>query len=267
MTNKKALVVVSFGSTFAETRKYDIGGIEQAIADAFPEYDQYRAFTSAIVRKRLAAQSIKVSDLEETLQQLKEKGYEEILLQPTHLLHGEEFEQKVLALKEKYAADFQNILLGNPLICSDEDYKETASALAEQFPSLKKNEGVIFMGHGSPRPNNKAFRYTYVKLQEIFDSMNLPVLVGTVEDEDAPNLEAVLTALQKRGYTKVHMYPLMVVSGDHANNDMYGDEPDSWKTQIEALGIATEGHLNGIGRYKTIQNLYIRHIVQVLSTI
>lgn len=267
MTNTKAIVVISFGSTFAETRKHDIGGIEQAIANAFPEYDQYRAFTSAIVRKRLADQAIYVKDLDETLQQLQRLGYTEILLQPTHLLHGEEFEQKVLSLKEKYANSFNTILLGNPLICTEEDYRQTATALAAQFPKLKHNEGVILMGHGSPRPNNKAFRYTYVKLQEIFDSMELPVLVGTVEDEDVPNFDAVKESLVKRGYTKVHMYPLMVVAGDHANNDMYGDDPDSWKTQIEALGIDTEGHLNGIGRYKAIQNLYIQHIVQLMSTV
>lgn len=266
MTKKKALVVVSFGSTFAETRKHDIGGIEQAIANAFPEYDQYRAFTSAIVRKRLAAQNIKVQSLEETLDQLQQNGYEEIIIQPTHLLSGEEFEQKVLALTEIYANNFKKILLGNPLISSEEDYKQIAAALAKQFPPLEENEGVIFMGHGTPRPNNKTFHHTYIKLQEIFDSMQLPVLVGTVEDEDAPNFETVLNNLQKRCYAKVHLYPLMVVAGDHANNDMYGDNPESWKARIEAIGIATEGHLNGIGRYKAIQNLYIQHIVQVLST-
>lgn len=266
MSNTKALVVISFGSTFAETRTHDIGGIEQALAEAFPTYDQYRAFTSAIVRKRLVEQGINVNSVEETLELLKEKGYEEILLQPTHLLHGEEFEHKILVLKEKYSSCFKKMTIGKPLICDDEDYKLVAEALASVLPALQKNEGVVLMGHGSPRPNNKSFRYTYPKLQEIFDSLQLPVLIGTVEDEDTPNFEVVKEALIERGYTKVHMYPLMVVAGDHANNDMYGDDPDSWKKQIETLGIATAGHLNGIGRYKAIQNLYIRHIVQVLST-
>ena len=266
MANTKALVVISFGSTFAETRIHDIGGIEQALAEKFPDYDQYRAFTSAIVRKRLLEQGISVNSVEEILERLKEKGYEEILLQPTHLLHGEEFEHKILGLQKKYSSFFKNMTIGKPLICDDEDYKLVAEALGTCFPKLQENEGIVLMGHGSPRPNNKSFRYTYPKLQEIFDTMQLPVLVGTVEDEDAPNLDSVLKSLQKRGYTKVHMYPLMVVAGDHANNDMYGDDPESWKTQIESLGITTEGHLNGIGRYKAIQNLYIRHIVQVLST-
>lgn len=266
MTNTKALVVVSFGSTFAETRKYDIGGIEQALADAFPSYDQYRAFTSAIVRKRLAETGIKVNNLEETLEKLYQAGYEEILLQTTHLLHGEEFEQKVLTLQEKYSHCFKKLIIGKPLINEENDYRLVATALSTQFPNLKEKEGVVLMGHGSPRPNNKSFRYTFTKLQAIFDEMQLPVVVGTVEDEDAPNFEAVMEQLKKRGYNKVHMYPLMVVAGDHANNDMYGNEPDSWKTQIEALGIATEGHLNGIGRYKTIQNLYIQHILQAMST-
>ena len=95
--------------------------------------------------------------------------------------------------------------------------------------------------------------------------MNVPAIVGPVEEEDTPNLEAVLAKLKERGYKHVHMYPLMVVAGDHANNDMYSDEDDSWKTQIEALGIKTTGHLCGLGRVKSIQALYVQHVLRSLS--
>jgi len=267
MTNTKAIIVASFGSTFDETRKHDIGGIEKAIADAFPAYDQYRAFSSETVRKRLGERGIKINNIEETLELLLARKYEEVILQPTHLLHGEEFEKKILTLQEKYSHCFKKMLISRPLICDDEDYQLIAKALADFFPPLNNKEGVVLMGHGSPRPNNKSFHYTYIKLQKIFDELQLPVVVGTVEEKDEPNLDAVLKVLQKHNYTKVHMYPLMVVAGDHANNDMYGPEPDSWKSQIEALGIATEGHLTGIGRYSSIQNLYIQHIVQLLSAL
>lgn len=263
--SKKALLVISFGSTFDDTRVSDIGGIEQALAEAFPAYDQYRAFTSNIIRRRLDERGIHVDDTETMLQKLKEEGYQEIILQPTHLLHGEEFEQKILALKEKYAPAFRSILISSPLIVKELDFHLVAAALVAQLPQLGAKEGVVFMGHGTPRDNNKAHGYTYVKMQKIFDTMGLPVVVGTVEDEDTPNFDAVLAQIKKRGYKKVHMYPLMVVAGDHANNDMYGSEEDSWRSQIEAKGIATEGHLNGIGRYKAIQALYIQHVLETIA--
>jgi len=263
--SKKALVVISFGSTFADTRVHDIGGIEQALAAAFPAYDQYRAFTSNIIRARLNERGLEIDDPVAVLEKLKGKGYEEIILQPTHLLHGEEFEQKILALREQYLPCFKKILISKPLIVEDQDYKLVAAALLAQLPECGADEGIIFMGHGTPRNNNRAYGYTYVKMQAIFDELKAPIIVGTVEDEDQPNFEAVLEQIDKRGYKKVHMYPLMVVAGDHANNDMYGDEDDSWKSQIEAKGIATTGHLNGIGRYKAIQALYIQHVLQVMQ--
>lgn len=264
MDSKKALVVISFGSTFDETRTHDIGGIEQALAAAFPAYDQYRAFTSVIVRKRLAERGINIDDTETVLQKLLTAGYEEVILQPTHLLHGEEFEQKVLTLKEKFPG-FKKFLISQPLIVNDEDYKLAAAAITVQIPPLAPGDGVVLMGHGTPRNNNKAHGQTYVKLQKIFDAMGLPIIVGTVEEEDTPNFDTVLEKLKERHYTHVHMYPLMVVAGDHANNDMYGDEEDSWKSQIEAQGIKTTGHLCGLGRTKAIQSLYIQHVLRALS--
>lgn len=265
MKAKKALIVISFGSTFTETRLKDIGGIEQCLAESFPAYDQFRAFTSNIIRKRLAEKGLSIDDPEEVLKKLVENGYEEVIIQPTHLLHGEEFEQKIEALQAVYAPNFKKFLISQPLIVDEIDYELTACAIASQFPALGKNEGIMLMGHGTPRNNNKAFGYTYNKMQAVFDSMNLPVVVGTVEEEDSPNFETALELVLERGYKKVHMYPLMVVAGDHANNDMYGDEIDSWKCQVEAKGIKTEGHLHGIGRNKAVQALYVQHVLEAMS--
>lgn len=265
MDSKKALVVISFGSTFNETRTQDIGGIEQALAAAFSAYDHYRAFTSNIIRKRLAERGIKVDDPATVLERLEQQGYEEIVLQPTHLLHGEEFEQKILALQDKYAHAFKKIIISKPLIVDETDFRLAAAAVAAQLPVLAADEAVVLMGHGTPRNNNKAYGYTYNHLQELFDAMQLPVIVGTVEEEDSPNLEAALSRLGKGGYQHAHLYPLMVVAGDHANNDMAGDEPDSWKSRIEALGIKTTAHLQGLGRSKAIQALYVQHVLQALA--
>lgn len=260
--NDKAVVVVSFGSTFDETRTKDIGGIEDAIAKAFPNRDFKRAFTSYIIMDRLEKnKGIKVNDLPTTLKILKKEGYKDVLVQPTHLLHGEEFEQKVAATVDKFKNDFDRIVIGDPMMVDKNDFAIAASAVATQFPTLKKGEGIVLMGHGSPRDNNKSFGNTYKLLQETFDKMELPVVVGTVEEVDLPNVDDVLAQVKSRGYKTVHMFPLMIVAGDHATNDMYGDEEDSWKTLIEATGVKTIGHMQGIGRNPAVQAIYIQHAI------
>ncbi len=265
MTQKKALAVISFGSTFDETRRRDIGGIERALAAAFPTYDQYRAFTSRIIRSRLAQRGITIASPAELLTQLAQDGYTELLIQPTHLLPGEEFSQKILPLREQFRADFRSIRIGQPLIAAEADYALAAAALASCLPPLAEGEGIVFMGHGSPRNNNRAFGRTYKRMQQAFAELRIPALVGTVEAEDSPNLEEALDGLRARAYRKVHLLPLMVVAGDHATNDMYGDGDGSWKRRIAALGLATEGHLCGIGRCPAIQALYVQHLLQALA--
>ena len=204
---------------------------------------------------------IKVNDLPTTLKELKKAGYKDILVQPTHLLHGEEYEQKVLTTVDKFKGDFDRIVVSDPLMVGKNDFAIAASAVATQFPTLGKGEGVVLMGHGSPRDNNQSFGNTYKMLQETFDKMGLPVVVGTVEEVDTPNVDEVLEQIKARGYKTVHMFPLMIVAGDHANNDMYGDEEDSWKSLIEKMGVKTIGHLQGIGRNAAVQAIYVQHAV------
>lgn len=262
LKNDKAVVVVSFGSTFDDTRTKDIGGIEEAISKAFPNRDFKRAFTSYIIMERLEKnKGIKVKDLQTTLEDLKKAGYKDILVQPTHLLHGEEYEKKVVTTVNKFKGQFDSIVISDPLMVDKNDFAIAASAVATQFPTLKKGEGVVLMGHGSPRDNNKSFGNTYKVLQATFDKMGLPVVVGTVEEVDTPNVDEVLAQVKARGYKTVHMFPLMIVAGDHANNDMYGDEEDSWKSLIEAMGVKTVGHLQGLGRNAAVQAIYVQHAV------
>ena len=254
--NDKAVVVVSFGSTFDDTRTKDIGGIEEAVAKAFPNRDFKRAFTSYIIMERLEKnKGIKVNDLPATLKELKKAGYKDILV------HGEEYEHKVLTTVDKFKGDFDRIVVSDPLMVGKNDFAIAASAVATQFPTLGKGEGVVLMGHGSPRDNNQSFGNTYKMLQETFDKMGLPVVVGTVEEVDTPNVDEVLEQIKARGYKTVHMFPLMIVAGDHANNDMYGDEEDSWKSMIEKMGVKTVGHLQGIGRNAAVQSIYVQHAV------
>lgn len=145
--NDKAVVVVSFGSTFDDTRTKDIGGIEEAVAKAFPNRDFKRAFTSYIIMERLEKnKGIKVNDLPATLKELKKAGYKDILVQPTHLLHGEEYEHKVLTTVDKFKGDFDRIVVSDPLMVGKNDFAIAASAVATQFPTLGKGEGVVLMG-------------------------------------------------------------------------------------------------------------------------
>ncbi|MDD4320980.1 MAG: sirohydrochlorin cobaltochelatase [Acidaminococcaceae bacterium] len=257
--NTKAVVVVSFGTTVQDARISDLGGIENAIKSAFPTHTFFNANTSYIVMKRNAQNGIQIKDLPTTLCELKKSGYKDVLVQPTHLLHGEEYEKKVLETVNKFQKDFTRLVVGKPLISKKEDYALTASAVATQFPLLQKNEGIVLMGHGSPRNNNQSFGNTYNNLQAAFDAMRLPVIVGTVEEFDSPNIFSVLKILADRGYKQVHMYPLMLVAGDHAINDMYGDNADSWKNKIEKTGVKTIGHMVGLGRNTAIQGLYVTH--------
>lgn len=264
--SKKALVVVSFGTTFEEARQNDIEGIENALKKAFPDREFRRAFTSKIVMKRmLENQGIKVNDLETTLKELKAQGYEDILIQPTHLIHGEEYEGKVLGTVSKFEKDFAKVSVGKPLMTDEKDYAIVAAALATQFPALEKDEAVIFMGHGSPRDNNKSFGNTYKTLQAAFDAEKMPVVIGVVEEVDHPNFEDMYAMFKERGYKSAVFMPLMVVSGDHANNDMAGSEDDSWKSMIEKDGYKTNVQFGGIGRNVAIQAIYVEHALEALK--
>ena len=263
--NTKAVIVVSFGTTFDDARIKDIGGIENAIKNAFANRDFFSSNTSHIVMKRNAQNGVYIKDLATTLTNLKELCYTDILVQPTHILHGEEYEKKVLETIAKFKNEFSRLVVGNPLISNKEDFSIVAAALATQFPLLQPGEGIILMGHGSPRDNNKSFGNTYNNLQKSFDAMKLPVIVGTVEEDDSPNIEAVLNVLAMRNYKTVHMYPLMVVAGDHAHNDMYSSDEESWKTKIEKTGVKTRGYLVGIGRNPAIQSLYVQHAIIATS--
>ena len=265
MYKKRALVVISFGSTYDAAREQEIGGITRALVEAFPRYDLFTGFTSNIIRRLLAARGLEFLSPREIMDKLVALGYEEVLIQPTHILHGEEYEQKILSLKNNYQEKFLKFVIGNPLLTELEDYKIVAAAVNSILPPLAEGEGVVFMGHGSPRNNNDSFGCTYNALQGYFDALGLPVVIGVVEEEDSPNFQTVLRQLQQRNYKKVHLYPFMVVAGDHAINDMCGESKDSWKKQIEAMGVATEAHLEGMGRQKVIQTIFVSHALQALA--
>ncbi len=267
--SQKAIVVVSFGTTFAESRKLCIESVEDHIAQAFPEYDVYRAFTSKIVMKRLAENSnVHVNDLETVLSKLKKDGYKEVIIQTTHLTPGEEYSKKVLSVVDKYNTSFDKLSVGRPLLFfngengTPNDFAITVDALKRQLPLLQiKDKTVVFMGHGSPHQHNPA----YQALQDQFDAAGLNVIVGVVEESDHPNLQDVEKLLKARNIKRIILMPLMLVAGDHANNDMAGDEKDSWKNTFLADGYHVETYIHGLGENIGIQDIYVQHVRDAIN--
>ncbi len=262
---KKALVVASFGTTFPDTLKNDIEGIENALKKAFPDRDFYRVFTSNIVKKRIAERDgIVIDDLKTTLDKLAAQGYTDVLVQTTLLTPAEEYNNKILPAIKEYQTNktFQKLVIGKPLLTEDKDFNLVAKALTTQMPkNLNSDQSVVFMGHGSPHMHNVA----YDKLQAAFDKLNIPAVIGVVEEDDHPNFEDMQATIAKRKIKEVILMPLMVVAGDHANNDMAGDEDDSWKNLLSADGYKVSVVLGGLGRNSEIQKIYVAHAKQALK--
>ncbi len=267
---KKAIVVVSFGTTFPEERKASIAAVENKIRASFPAYEVRRAFTSSIVRQRIAEnENIQIDSLEQALEKLGKEGYTEVVVQSTHLTPGEEYDHKVVAVVHKYAGNFAELSLGRPVLVYDgsnglpDDFAIAVHALKAQMPLLQlQDRAVVFMGHGSPHQPNPA----YGKLQQAFDTAELQAVVGVVEETDHPNFEDAVALLKARSIKRVNLMPLMLVAGDHANNDMAGDEPDSWKNLLLAQGFQVNDiYLRGLGANSAFQDIYVQHIKDAME--
>lgn len=252
----QAILVVSFGTSYNDSRDITIGAIENAITDAFPEYEVRRAFTSQIIIDKLKDRDgLEIDNVEEALDRAVADGITTLVVQPTHLMNGYEYTDLADALKD-YEGKFEQIALAEPLLTSDADFEAVVSAITEHTASYDDGETAIcFMGHGTEADSNAV----YAKLQEKITAAGFEnYFIGTVEAE--PTLDDVLAAVKEKGtYTKVVLEPLMVVAGDHANNDMAGDEEDSWKSVFESEGFEVECILEGLGQNEAIRQIYVDH--------
>lgn len=252
--SNKGLLVVSFGTSVEETRERTIGAIEKALAAAFPEYKLYRAWTSGVIRRKLLRTvGMQIDSVEEAMDRMASDGVKELLVQPTHLLDGEENRLMTEAIRAA-AGRFAQVKIGAPLLVTPEDLKALADAVAEICPVLGEKELFAWMGHGSSELKENV----YVALNELFaregrDNM----LVGTVEFE--PGFAPIEEYIRAKKPGKVFLAPLMVVAGDHAVNDMSGDEDDSWKSQVAAMGAEPVCILKGLGEYEAVRQLYVAH--------
>lgn len=251
-----AILVVSFGTSHNENRDFTIGAIEESVKKAFPDYEVRRAFTSQIIIDKLKERDgLEIDNVEEALDRAVADGIKILAVQPTHLMDGYEYTDLANALKD-YEDKFEQVVLGKPLLSSEDDFEAVVKAITEKTSSYDDGQTAIcFMGHGTEADSNGV----YAKLQEKLKSAGYEnYYIGTVEAE--PTLDDVRAALKEKGaYKKVVLEPLMVVAGDHANNDMAGDEDDSWKSILEGEGYEVECLLEGLGQVEAIQDIYAEH--------
>lgn len=255
---RKALLAVSFGTSYADTLEKNIAAIEADLAAAFPERTLRRAFTSGMILRRWKKErGVEIDDVPAALERLAEEGYTDILVQPTHVMNGEEY-HKLAAQAEEYRDRFDRLTVGVPLLTAAEDYLDLGKALMEILPPRSEDRAVIYMGHGSEHQANSAYALMEYAFHDLGRS---DIIVGTVEGY--PDFAAVLRRLKERRLVKeVELRPLMTVAGDHAKNDLAGDEDDSWKNVLEGLGYRVNCVLTGLGEYPQVRALFVEHARQ-----
>lgn len=268
-SKKKAILVVSFGSSYPETLKKNIESTENKIRAAFPGYDVVRAFTSRMVIRKIAQRDGTQIDTErQAIERLQAAGYQEVYVQPLHIVAGEEYDKvKKIVIEYAHAKDkaFERIAIGRPLLFymgqeQPDDYLTIIETMKSQLEKLEKDQAVVFMGHGGVHPANAAYAVLQMKLEQAgFEQAHVYTVEGF------PSLDSVLEKLQKQQVHKVTLKPFMLVAGDHAQNDMAGDEPDSAKSKLLAAGFEVEAQLCGLGENAAIQDIYVQHLKDAMQ--
>lgn len=260
---KKAILVVSFGTSHLDTLRVTIEKAENQIRDHFNDYDIYRAFTShKIIRKLREKYEMFIDTPEEVMAKLYEDDYEDVIIQPLHIIPGEEYIY-INKIGEAYKDKFRSVKMGRPIFYYQgiENLPQDYSLFIEATKKLyEENNAVVYVGHGTAHSANAV----YGCLQTVFEDEGYEnVFVGTVEGY--PNFEAVLKRLKRKNIDEVTLAPLMVVAGDHAKNDMASDEEGSWKSMLEKEGIKVNIYLKGLGENERFNQLYINRIEDLIN--
>ena len=265
LTGTREILVVSFGTSFAQNRGETIGAIEDEAARCFPDWEVRRAFTSGMVIRHIQkSEGIVIDNVREGLERALRCGVRELVIQPTHLMDGKEYD-KITEAAAEYARDFEQLQIAGPLLSSEEDFTAVCRAVCEEagktLGTMESAGGAaVFMGHGTDAASNRV----YALLQERMTALGYhDCFIATVEG--TPVLEDVLEVLLEREYHTILLAPLMVVAGDHANNDLAGEGEDSWKSILEKCGFATAPVLKGLGGYPKIREIYMSHIQQAMQ--
>ena len=280
---ERELLAVSFGTSYNTSRAEDIGGIEAALQEAFPDWSVRRAFSSQIVINHVQARDgEKIDNMEQALERAVENGVRTLVVQPTHLMQGAEYDEMCSTI-DQYRDQFESVEIAEPLLGAvgsspeevNPDKEAAMKALAETatevsgYGSMEEaaadGMAYVFLGHGT----SHTAAVTYHQMQVQADLLGYGnVFIGTVEgNPEETECSAVIEAVSSAGFDKVTIRPLMVVAGDHANNDMAGDDPDSWKTMFENSGLFTgvECQIEGLGRIPEVQAIYAAHAAEAIG--
>lgn len=265
---EKALLVVSFGTSYKETRDKTICALEQDLRDAFPDRAFYRAWTSNIIIKKIAkTEGLHVDTIEEAILHMKADGVKDVLMQSSHMTDGYE-NDRVMKLMKDVKEGFDKVACGKPMLVTEEDIDYMSEAVMAEFPEVKEGKAaLVLMAHGTPvKAGEKGYNpesdpnQVYLDQEASFRKLGYGnVFVGTVEA--TPTLEDTLASLKAAvpAPAKVYIAPYLIVAGDHATNDMAGDEPDSWKNVIAAEGYEAVPVVKGLGEYPKIRARFVRH--------
>jgi len=279
------LLVVSFGTSFNDSRAEDISGIEKALEAAYPDWSVRRAFTAQIIINHVQARDDeKIDNVDQALERAVDNGVKNLVVQPTHLMHGAEYDELVETL-DNYKDKFETVTVAEPMLGEvgsdatviNEDKAKVAEAITAEavktagYDSLDaaKEDGTafVFMGHGTSHSAKVSYSQMAAQMKDLsYDN----VFIGTVEGEpEETACENVIEAVKEAGYTKVVLRPLMVVAGDHANNDMAGDDEDSWKSQFTASGYfdSVDTQISGLGRIDAIEQIYVDHTKDAIDSL
>lgn len=257
------LLVLSFGTSFNDNRRLTIGAIENDLEAAFPDYSVRRGFSANIVIDHINRRDgFLIDDVKASLERAVNNGVKTLVVQPTHLMNGFEYNDIVEEVSN-YADAFEKVVFGEPLLTSDDDFERVEKAITEWTAEYDDGETAIcFMGHGTEADSNAV----YQKLQDLLTADGYTnYFVGTVEA--APTLDDVLAKVKAGNYKRVVLEPLMVVAGDHANNDMASDEEDSWKTAFENEGYEVVCLIRGLGENEAIRQIYVDHAKAAIDSI
>lgn len=258
LPDKDAILVLSFGTTFKDSRAKNIEATVDAIKAAHPSVKVVTAFTSHIIIDRIKAnEGLDIPTPEKALEQLKAEGYTRIAMTSLDIIPGMEYTYKD-AVYNLHKNDFKKMTFGTPLMYwqgqegQDDDITATMQALSTQFPKIGKKDAVLIMAHGTPHPANAYYAVMQDRLNELGLSNALIFSV-----EGWPHLDTVIPQLKAKGIKNVTLMPLMMVAGDHANNDMAGDEPDSFKSILEQEGFKVDAYIHGLGENAAVQKLFV----------
>ena len=279
------LLVVSFGTSFNDSRAEDVKGIEDALAEAYPDWSVRRAFTAQIIINHVEARDDEVIDnMQQALDRAVENGVKNLVVQPTHLMHGAEYDEMTEAING-YKDKFESVAIAEPMLGEvgddatviNDDKKAVAQAITDEackeagFDSMdaaaEAGTAFVFMGHGTSHTAN----VTYDQMQTQMENLGLKnAFIGTVEGKPEDTAcDKVIEKVKEAGYKNVVLRPLMVVAGDHANNDMAGDDEDSWKSQFVASGNFenVDTQIAGLGRIEAVEQLYVDHTKAAIDSI